>query len=382
MNERRWVLWIVLAVMVIGLAVVLLAPKVEQVLEPQPRRALVAIERSGSGIAVVGPVDVEAGEAFTLHAVLEAEDRSGETIYFTEAPSLRIEGAEISGASLRPWDGARTARVLWFSIEGPASYYELAAPDQISRFQMIEFFHPEWPSGWQVRGRLDPRFDEGVTGGDRGADESKARPEADGLETGFGTQRYHVRIELFAQEDDVLPVESFRSESAERALAAPETYPTASVALPGPLGNVSRYFGVTQIGLDESYEGSVPTEWTSQITTWTRQKLAFSRLSLIAEVLRSADRTLDDLEWQLVNADGEVPWRSLEDDGVSDQGTEGVEPGDLLRAGSRIVFLYQDRGIVGRLDRDDLCFDFDRGAIVRPLGAVFIGSGDLEWARL
>ena len=60
-------------------------------------------------------------------------------------------------------------------------------------------------------------------------------------------------------------------------------------------------------------------------------------------------------------------------------GEDGVEPGDLLRVGERLVILLQDRGIAGTLDYDDLCFDFFRGASVRPLREVFVGDGLVEW---
>ena len=61
---------------------------------------------------------------------------------------------------------------------------------------------------------------------------------------------------------------------------------------------------------------------------------------------------------------------------------DGVARGDLIRAGGRVVVLYEDRGTPGRLDRGDLCFDFEQGAEVLPLSEVFVGEGLLELARL
>ena len=48
----------------------------------------------------------------------------------------------------------------------------------------------------------------------------------------------------------------------------------------------------------------------------------------------------------------------------------------------RVVWLLDDRGVADRLDREDLCLDFERGARVRSLRDVFTGDGLVERARL
>ena len=53
-----------------------------------------------------------------------------------------------------------------------------------------------------------------------------------------------------------------------------------------------------------------------------------------------------------------------------------------MRAGSKVAFTYQDRGVIGRLDESVLCLDFDKGATVRTLGEVFIGEGLVELATV
>ena len=71
----------------------------------------------------------------------------------------------------------------------------------------------------------------------------------------------------------------------------------------------------------------------------------------------------------------------MEINGESPWGGEGMASGDLLRAGERLVVLYEDRGTFGVLDAADLCFDFFKGAAVRRLDEVFSGDGLLEWTR-
>ena len=97
-------------------AALALWPKVEARWAPVPERAFIAIEVEGTGIAETGRQDIEAGETFALHAVLEATTRDGESIYFTEAPSLRVDGEIIPAERIRAWKGKR-AKVLWFTVE-------------------------------------------------------------------------------------------------------------------------------------------------------------------------------------------------------------------------------------------------------------------------
>ena len=78
---------IVVAVALVALAVIF-QPAVEEKLAPEPHAAWVAIEVADSGLAKVGPVELEVGTAFELHAVLEARDRSGQPVYYTEATDL------------------------------------------------------------------------------------------------------------------------------------------------------------------------------------------------------------------------------------------------------------------------------------------------------
>ena len=74
----------------------------------------------------------------------------------------------------------------------------------------------------------------------------------------------------------------------------------------------------------------------------------------------------------------DVPWTGVELDGSR----QWPQPGDLLRAGPRLVMFLKDEGVEGWLDYDDLCLDFDRGAAIRRLGEIFTGQGVVEWARL
>jgi hypothetical protein len=75
----------------------------------------------------------------------------------------------------------------------------------------------------------------------------------------------------------------------------------------------------------------------------------------------------EELEWIPIEIAGKMKWTG---------------PGHLLRAGSKVVFTYEDRGTVGSLDYEDLCLDFDKGATVRTLGEIFTGEGLVEWAAV
>jgi hypothetical protein len=47
-----------------------------------------------------------------------------------------------------------------------------------------------------------------------------------------------------------------------------------------------------------------------------------------------------------------------------------------------VGLLFEDRGAEGRLDGEDLCFDFEKGAIVNTLAAVFGEGARVEWSHL
>lgn len=359
MSTDNRTFWIVLAVVVLAVFAFLLFPRVRRELGPQPVAAHVALQPEGSDVAVVGPVELDAGTPFTLHAVLEAERRDGSKVYYTEAPALRIGGRDVVIRDVEAWnDGATTVKVLWFTVEGAIPYLELEPGEDLSRFRLNAFFRAQWPQTWSIPGRLEPANDDALVRD--GAREDNP----------FGTQRYHVRIELFERGNTVVPRERYRSAAAEEARSDPDSFPTAVAALPGVLAPASKVFGLTQI---EPPVGA-PGEMVQQIRAWTRSSLAFSRLTMLDALLSTAGLELDDLTWRRVDLDAGVAWETQEGD---------VVPGVLLRVGDRIVVLYRDRGTEGILDRQDLCFDYARGAAVRPLVDVFSGrGGDVELARL
>ncbi len=133
--------------------------------------------------------------------------------------------------------------------------------------------------------------------------------------------------------------------------------------LPPPLAPVSRVFGLPQrepVGDDRAAA-------LAHIAEWQRQDLAFSRLTLLR-------RWVDEIGSPFA----ELPWREVELEGQTAFGPVG-EP---LRVGERVVWLLEDRGVADRLDREDLCLDFERGARVRTLRDVFTGEGLVERARL
>lgn len=365
MTSEKKILWTVGGVAGAVLLTFALLPSAKESLAPGLVAAHAAVMPAGAEAAVVGPVAIDAGDEFTLHAVLEARARGGEPIYYTEAPALEIGGERVPDEALRRWDRPRVLKVFWFTVEGFSPFVKLEEAAQLDRFHFTEFFRPEWPSSWSIQGRLDPKFSQALA--------RDARVEGD---RSFGTQRYQVRIELFADEDALTAEERYVSPGAEALPDRVESFPTVYAALPGSAGPASLAFGLTQL---EPPPGA-GAELTGRLATLARQHLAFSRVPLIGQVMRAGGASRGEVSWSSVDLDSGPAW-----EGDGDGGGEPVGMGDLVRAGPRVVVLYRDhrdRGTPGRLDREDLCFDYERGAAVRSLSEVFTGAGLVDLARL
>lgn len=354
MEKETKILWAVVAGVAVAAAFVGLGGRVQQKLAPEPRAAWVAIAVGDDPLAVSGPVELEAGEPFTLHAVLEADDWRGERVYYTEAQALRLGDEEIPAAALRRWSGGEEVRVLWFTVEGVPPFLEVAGPEALERLQFQEAFRADWPHAWAVPGSVEPSRRRLVAGDVEYAGE-------------FGSQRFHVRIEFFGFAGAVVPRLRIRSPGAAEIVAQSARFPSVTARLAGPLATPSAVFGTPQVELaaaaDEAVAAAVGELW--------RQRLAFSRLRLLRQLLDGAGRSWEQLEWRAVDLEEGTEW-----------GQGGAAAGDLLRVGERFVILVADRGGVGRLDEGDLGFDFDKGASLRRLGEVFTGKGLVEWAPL
>lgn len=356
MTSEKKILWAV----AVGVSAVILAlvlwPRAKEGLAPELVRAHVAVLPADAETAVVGPVEIEAGREFDLHAVLEARGRDGAAVYYTEAPALEIDGEPVPAEALRRWDRQGTVKIFWFTVEGPGPFLKLDVPEHLDRFRFTEFFRPEWPSAWTIDGRLDPRFSE-----------SLERDALDVRDRSFGTQRFQVRIEIFGDEEDVTPGQRFASPGGEALPEAVESFPTIYSALSGAAGPASLAFGLTQI----EPPPSPPPMLAARLLQLTRRRLAFSHVALVSEVIQAAGATRTGLDWRDVDLAAGPAW-----------GEGGVGTGDLVRVGARVVVLFRDQGTEGRLDRADLCFDYDRGAAVRRLSEIFVGDGLVELARL
>jgi hypothetical protein len=388
MRGEKKIFWTVVAVAVVIVAALVAMPRVEERVAPRPSAAWVGIEVEGSGVARVGPVSIEAGTPFTLHAVLAAETRRGETIYYTEAPALSFGDEPVAADALRRWPSDRSAKVLWFTVEGPSPYVALEG-GSLERFHLAEHLRSDWPYAWSVRGKVEPANDDVLASA--GAD----------AEYPFGTLRFQVRIELFGREETVLPQARFSSWGREALPERLAEFPTVTAYLPGAARPASEVFGLTQLeapadevrtdtlrDLDELGDAGALRR---SLVELTRQRLAFSRLPLLAEVLAAAGVEADAVPWQPIELAGALAWG------------EEVHAGDLLSAGGRVVVLYRDAAPPaavpdgtaaapaidsgpgdGRLDGDDLALDYVRGASVRRLSEVFdlTAGGTLSWAPL
>ena len=344
---------------VVGVALVVVAvslqPVIEETLAPELEVAWVAVEVAGSAVARIGPVEIESGTPFTLHAVVEAKGRGG-PIYYTEAEALSIGGREVDPEQLRHWNRPLEARIRWFTIEGSPPYVEVSSGEDLERFRLQELYRPDWPLAWSVPGVVEPAQDDHLQ-------DDSAMPRRE-----FGTQRYHVSLELYGKIDKVRPKKQVRSWKAQDLDRDAARFPTVRQVLPGLLAPASRVFGLTHL---EVVGEDAPPDLAQRIDELARQGLAFSRATVLRDHLEAAGKRLSELTWRDVDlVEGSSEW--------------GVEasPGDLLRVGERFVVLFDDRGTAGILDYEDFCFDFARGAAVRRLSDVFTGEGVVELASL
>jgi hypothetical protein len=347
----------ILAAAVVGIALVVAAvafqPAIEESLAPELVIAWVAVEVGESGLAEIGPVEIEAGTPFTLHAVVEAKGRSG-PVYYTEAKALALAGREVDPERLRRWERPFETRVRWFTIEGNPPFVELATAADLERFRFQGRYRPDWPLAWSVPGEVEPAPDDHFR-------------EDPAVSREFGTQRFHVAVELYDKIDKVRPRKQVRSWGADDVLRETERFPAVRRALPGRLAAASRVFGLTHL---EAAAGA-PAELSSKIDELARRGLAFSRATVLRDHLEAAGKTFDGLAW-----------RDVDLVAVSERWGDEIAPGDLLRVGERFVVIYEDRGRSGLLDYEDLCFDYARGAAVRRLAEVFTGEGVVELASL
>lgn len=354
-------------------AAVIFKPVVDEQLAPELVAAWVAIEvlesaettdaettdaeatdaektnRVPDGVANVGSFVLEVGTPFKLHAVLEARDRSGEAVYYTEASRLSFAGKEVPVESLRVWNRPQPIKVRWFTVEGPRPFVTLDLESGIEAFQPEEFLRSDWPLSWSVPGEIDAAHDSHLE-----------NVSAEKIQR-FGTQRYHVRIEFYGSEEALIPERVIRSWGVSDLKSQIQSFPTVRLLLPGPAGPASRVFGLTQLNPPPDASEQI----LNQITALAKDDLAFSSLTVIGAQIRQTGKSSSDLEWTSLDLAAAARWG------------EDVAPGDLLRVGNRIVVLYDDRGVPGVLDYPDLCFDYVQGASVSALSDVFFGSGSI-----
>lgn len=346
MTSRSRILWIAIAGVVLVVAALLLQPTVKEALEPELIGARVGIEVEGGGIAEVGVVRIAAGAPFTLRAVLVAQTRDGAPVYYSEAPALRIAGADVPREQLRIWDRGGDVRVRWLTVEGSRPWVPLEGG--LESFEIRPLLRSHWPLAWSVPGELEPAFDDAMV------------TEGELPELPFGTQRYRVQIELYAEETHTVPLRTIASPGVDELRSDPTTFPTVIASLADGRAAASRVFGLSQL----EPAGEPAPELLGRLDELARLHLAFTRVTLLRDQIHAAGLRSDQIRWRQVDLAGDERW-----------GRE-VVPGDLLRLGDRVVVLHEEgaSGTAGILDPADLAFDFVRGAAVRPLGEVFAGG--------
>ena len=202
MTREQKIYWSVVALIGLLVGGLMLSGPVEQQLAPEPVAAWVALQPEGSEVAQTGRIELSAGTGFELHAVLEAKDWSGKTVYFTEADRLVIEGEEIPADLLRALDPQRGAQNPLVHGGGVLAFLASKRPRARGVSSFREVFRSDWARAWSIPGDLQP---------------SRERQEVRDMVTGlprFGTQRFHVRIEMFGPKSSITPEVRLRSPQA------------------------------------------------------------------------------------------------------------------------------------------------------------------------
>ena len=357
---RRNLLLFVIVAGIVGLAaaVLWLGPRVQEARSLKLVQAWVGVEVGDEGVARTGTVELGTGEHFRLHAVVEVHrgsgDGDGEAAYYSATPRVVLDGQQFDALPVEELGALGRVRLLWFSVEYGVPFRKLENGADLDTFRYEQFFRPEWGSAWSIDGTLDAYFDGWL--------------EEDGpdIERDFGTLRYQVWVEASADEGALVPDQRVKSDvlpGATRVVAR----------LPAVLGPPSAVFGLPEI---ERGDGDWDQAALTRLQQLYRDELAFSRLTVLRDLLDAGGARWEDLNWQLASLDGSLSWR--------DQDAGSPAPGDLVRVADRWVVLLGDEageGEVGMLDGADLCLDFDAGATVRRLDQIFLlgseGEGDV-----
>jgi hypothetical protein len=348
-SGARWVWWLAAAV-IAAIVLIRFAPDLRRPFLPRPVAAWVAVLPEGEQVARNGSFELAAGRRFRLFAVLEARTVTGRPIWYTEAPALALDGRDVPAGDLAPWPPQDFARVRWFTVEGSTPWLEVDSDAALERLRFRENYHPEWGTLWSADGEVDPRLP--ILTPDRGL-----RP------LGFGVQRFAVRIELYRNAGALTPEARFSSPGADLVMTSPQRVTTVFAGLPAPLGQVSRAFGEPELELARGLDAATAGRARALLDAG----LAVTGDRLLARHLDESGRDATKLEFRTVELGPQGPeWGSA------------AAPGDLLRAGDRVVVLYRDVGVPGRLDPADLAFDFDRGLRIERLDQLFRGDGGLR----
>ena len=91
----------------------------------------------------------------------------------------------------------------------------------IAAFTFEGLLRADWPVSWSIPGEIDAAHDNHLETGSAVAVQE------------FGTQRYHVRIELYRQEDDMIPERVIRSWGVADLRPQIDRFPTVAMSLPG-----------------------------------------------------------------------------------------------------------------------------------------------------
>jgi len=368
-RRNRFLFLIVVGLAATAGAVLWLLPGVESARSSVLVRAWVGVEVDGNGVAKAGDVEVTAGQAFRLHAVLETEGRGegAEPVYFSAVPEAEVDGRLVPTRPVEELGVSGWVRLLWFSIEHGVPFREPEHGAELQDFRYEPFFRPEWGNAWSIDGTLEAHFD------------SWLEQDAQGIDRNFGTLRYQVWVETSTDDDALVPDQRVKSAEIPGA--------TRIVSrLPGVLGPPSAVFGLPGIRRGEGDWDAPAVERLHQLH---RDRLAFHQVELLRAILEAGDTRWDDLDWSVAPLDGSVEWRVPGEGSPAPGDLVRVGPGDLVRVGDRWAVLFLDRDGEGepeRLDGADLCLDFDAEAAVRRLDQIFVlteeGEGDVLVASL
>ncbi|MBT4650960.1 hypothetical protein HOC13_00365 [Candidatus Woesearchaeota archaeon] len=119
-----------------------------------PLELLIVSQTEGEDFADDRPEFAKEGEKVILYAVVKAKDKDGKTVFYTEAPKLKINNKKISPAQIiSPKDIGRSLE--WFKLEPAGENYNNKRNDKF-KLEKIDYAQTLFTEGWSAQANSHP----------------------------------------------------------------------------------------------------------------------------------------------------------------------------------------------------------------------------------